>query len=56
MDEIKKSAEKVGSAVSGTFEKVNETPFVKESKEKVRNINTDNTISNILLNRYTLSI
>lgn len=53
MDEIKKSAEKVGSAVSDTFEKVNETPFVKESKEKVRNINT---ISNLLLNRYTLSI
>ncbi|CAB4385052.1 import inner membrane translocase subunit tim44 [Rhizophagus irregularis] len=35
MDEIKKSAEKVGSAVSDTFEKVNETPFVKESKEKI---------------------
>ena len=36
MDEIKKSVEKVGSTVSETIEKVGETPFVKESKEKVK--------------------
>ncbi|RIA95777.1 hypothetical protein C1645_816213 [Glomus cerebriforme] len=35
MDEIKKSVEKVGSVVSNRIEKVNETPFVKGSKEKI---------------------
>jgi hypothetical protein len=52
VDEIKKSVEKVGSAVSDTMEKVNETTFVKESKEKVRNINT----SNLLLDLYIRNI
>ncbi|CAG8477591.1 16843_t:CDS:2 [Funneliformis mosseae] len=35
MDEIKKSAEKIGSTVSETIDKVGETPFVKDSKEKI---------------------
>ena len=39
MDEIKKSAERIGSTVSETIEKVGETPFVKDSKEKVSYIN-----------------